>query len=201
MPLCSNRFPLPGSPSTCTLDTAIVPLPSFFLLVALVANFILSRRNSTAAKIWIKSVRWWHITYLVLVACQIAMTILELVRLALEKFGIGLLPINTIGLISVFIFLWRERTSRTRGLLFILAVYWFFLAIFETVKVARLHRLEELNPTTTKTSQYPSSDWFLDNAVMLALYFIFFVAESATLFVSRRQRADLDGVYKLSSNV
>ncbi|KAJ7903567.1 hypothetical protein B0H14DRAFT_2220672, partial [Mycena olivaceomarginata] len=164
--LCSNRFILPGSPSTCTLDTAIVPLPTFFLLVALAVNLILSRRKETDTRV--KSVRWLTITYLVLVGAQIAMTILELVRLALESLGVGLLPVNTIGLLCVFGILWRERTNgRTRTTLSIFAVYWFFMTIFEAIKSARLHTLEELNPTTTKTSQYPSSDWFLDNAVMV----------------------------------
>ncbi|KAJ6576424.1 hypothetical protein DFH09DRAFT_359970 [Mycena vulgaris] len=197
--LCSNRFPLSGSPSTCTLDTAIVPLPSFFLLVALAANLILHRKHASETKI--RPVKWLHITYLVLVGAQIAMTILELVRLGLENFGLGLLPINTVGLICVFVVLWRERSSgRTRPILFILAAYWFFLTIFEAVKTARLHTLEGLDPTTTKTSQYPSSDWFLDNAVMVALYFLFFCTEATTLFLSRRQRGD-DGVYKLQSHV
>jgi len=196
--LCSNRFTLPGSPQTCTLDTAVVPLPSFFLFVALAANFILSRKK---ASIRITPIRWLHITYLVLVGAQIAMTVLELVRLALEDLGVGLLPVNTIGLLCIFVILWRERTAgRTRMMLSILAVYWFFMGIFEAIKTARLHTLEELNPTTTKTSQYPSSDWFLDNAVMLALYFIFCCAECVTLFKARRQRA-AEAVYKMQSHV
>ncbi|KAJ7707714.1 hypothetical protein B0H17DRAFT_1125438 [Mycena rosella] len=172
--LCSNRFPLPGSPSTCTLDTAIVPLPSFFLLVALAANLYITRRqNVPDAKI--KPVKWLHIAYLVLVGAQIVMTILELVRLALEHLGVGLLPVNTIALISVFVVLWRERTAgRTRSVLLSntdidTTVYWFFLTIFLAVKTARLNTLVNLNPTTTKTSQYPSSDWFLDNAVMVRI--------------------------------
>lgn len=52
----------------------------------------------------------------------------------------------------------------------IFAVYWFFLTIFLIVKSVRLQRLVELNPTTTKTSQYPSSDWLLDNVVMASVY-------------------------------
>ncbi|KAJ7035049.1 hypothetical protein C8F04DRAFT_549139 [Mycena alexandri] len=152
--LCENRFPLPGSPSTCTLDTAIVPLPSIFLIIAQGANHFLSRNNvvGTRTPPPVKL----HIFYLVLVGCQIAMTILELIRLVLEQFGVGLLPFNTIGLICAFVVLLRERKSgRTRQTLAILAVYWFFLIIFEAIKVARLQTLEELNPTTTKTSQYP----------------------------------------------
>ncbi|KAJ6513295.1 hypothetical protein C8R45DRAFT_341794 [Mycena sanguinolenta] len=192
--LCSNRFPLPGSPSTCTLDTAIVPLPSFFLFVALAA-LVLARRNGSGA-VRITPVRWLHITYLVLIGAQIAMTILELTRLALESLGVGLLPVNTIGLICVFVILWRERTGRMRMTLSILTVYWFLMTVFMAIKTTRLHTLEELNPTTAKTSQYPSSDWFLDNAVMLALYFIFFCIESVTLFLSRHRRA-ADNVYKM----
>ncbi|KAJ6531786.1 hypothetical protein B0H19DRAFT_1325925, partial [Mycena capillaripes] len=159
-------FALPGSPSTCTLDTAIVPLPSFFLFIALAANLILSRRN-VATTTRITPVKWVHITYLVLVGAQICMTILELVRLALENLGVGLLPLVTIALLALFVILYRERSGRTRMTLTILAIYWFFMTIFEAIKTARLHTLEELNPTTTKTSQYPSSDWFLDNAVMV----------------------------------
>ncbi|KAJ7773267.1 hypothetical protein B0H16DRAFT_1714162 [Mycena metata] len=199
--LCENRFPLPGSPSTCTLDTAIVPLPSIFLIIALGANHFLSRNNVAGARTPVAPPVKLHILYLVMVGCQIAMTILELVRLALEQFGVGLLPFNTIGLICAFVVLLRERKSgRTRRTLAILAVYWFFLTIFEAIKVARLHTLEELNPTTTKTSQYPSSDWFLDNAVMLALYFIFFCGETVNLVLMRRQR-NMEGGYKMRSNV
>ncbi|KAJ7603775.1 hypothetical protein DFH06DRAFT_327802 [Mycena polygramma] len=191
--LCSNRFPLPGSPSTCTIDTAIVPLPSFFLFIALAVNWVLSRRN--AAKLRITPVKWLHITYLVLVGAQIAMTVLELVRLALENLGVGLLPINTIALLCLFAILWRGfRSGRTRMTISIMAVHWFFMTIFEAIKTVRLHTLEELNPTTTKTSQYPSSDWLLDNAVMLALYFVFFCTETVTLLLSRHQRNVEDAI-------
>ncbi|KAJ6494820.1 hypothetical protein C8R47DRAFT_384885 [Mycena vitilis] len=213
--LCSNRFPMPGSPSTCTIDTAIVPLPSFFLFIALAVNWTVSRRN--AAKLRITPVKWLHITYLVLVGAQVAMTVLELVRLVLENLGVGLLPINTVALLCLFAILWRGfRSGRTRMTISvscsrlstlhslilhqIMAVYWFFMTIFEAIKTARLHTLEELNPTTTKTSQYPSSDWLLDNAVMLALYFIFFCTETVTLLLSRNQR-NAEGVYKMRSHV
>ncbi|KAJ7284983.1 hypothetical protein C8J57DRAFT_705646 [Mycena rebaudengoi] len=196
--LCANRFPLPGSPSTCQLDTAIVPLPSFFLLVALAANFFLSKRGS---KTKITSVKWLHITYLVLVGAQFGMTVVELVRLVLEKMGVGLLPVTSIAYICVFVILWRERPARTRPVLFIFAVYWFFLTIFLIVKSVRLQRLVELNPTTTKTSQYPSSDWLLDNVVMLGLSFLFLCTECTTLFLSRRQAVDPAVAYRLQSNV
>ncbi|KAK7033090.1 hypothetical protein R3P38DRAFT_2920642 [Favolaschia claudopus] len=197
--LCSNRFVLPGSPSTCVLDTAVVPLPSFLLFIALAATWILSRRNN-GTTFRITPIRWVHIVYLVLVGAQIAMTILELVRLALERLGVGLLPANTVGLLCVFAVLWHERTAgRTRITASTFAAYWFLLAVFEAIKTARLHDLEVLNPNTTKTSQYPSSDWFLDNAVMLGLYIVFFCTECATLVLSRHTSDVTDR--KLRSNV
>ncbi|KAJ7066954.1 hypothetical protein C8F01DRAFT_652829 [Mycena amicta] len=201
--LCSNRFPLPGSPSTCALDTAIVPLPSFLFLVALAAHFGLRRRNSSHEREErLNTKKWVHIAYLVLVVAQICMTILELIRLGLENLGLGLLPVNTIALICAFVVLLRERVpGRSRRLLQILIIYWLLEFIFEAVKSARLHTLEELNPTTSDNSKYPSSDWFLDNAVMLALYLVFCVGELATLLFSSRHRLDAQEAYKLQSPV
>jgi hypothetical protein len=49
----------------------------------------------------------------------------------------------------------------------LLGSYWLLLTVFETLKSVRLHQLMVLNPTTTKNSQYPSSDQFLDNVVLV----------------------------------
>jgi len=194
--LCSNRVALAGAPSTCTLDTVLVPLPSFVFFVALAANAILS-----ASKPCSKPVKWLHITHLVLLAAQIAMTVLELIRLQLQHLGLGLLPANTVGLIVAFVVLWRARVpGRTRVLLLIFAAYWFLLAVFEAIKVARLHQLERLDPTTSKTSNYPNSDWFLDNAVMLGIYVVFFCAETTTLLLSRRRETCVEDGYKMDSD-
>nr|GAT60758.1 predicted protein [Mycena chlorophos] len=193
--LCNNRFPLPGSPSTCTLDTVIVPLPSFLFLVALTIHSFL-RRTPNEHSLRIR--KWLHIAYLVLLGAQIAMTILELVRLGLENLGVGLLPVNTLGLLCAFIVLLRERVhGRSRTLLPIFVAYWLFELVVEAVKTARLNKLQQVDPTTSKDSKYPSSDWFLDNAVMLALYCIFCVTEISVLFVSPRRRFDALEMQKL----
>jgi hypothetical protein len=63
----------------------------------------------------------------------------------------------------------------------VFAVYWLLLVIFEAIKVSRLHRLEDLHPA--KGSKYPSSDQFLDNAVLVGslLLFVNLVAEIPAL--------------------
>lgn len=67
--------------------------------------------------------RWLHVTYLVLVVAAIGMTILELARLIGESLGVGLLPLNTITLVLVFVVLVRERKGRTRGVLCVRAAF------------------------------------------------------------------------------
>ncbi|KAK7462774.1 hypothetical protein VKT23_007358 [Stygiomarasmius scandens] len=180
MPLCTNRFPLPGSPSTCLLDTAIVPLPSFCLLAALIAILRLYTSNDRIVKIP-PYPRWLHIVYFVLVIAAFAMSLLEIARLVAENLGVGLLPITPVALFIAMIIIWKERKMRTRTMGSILAVYWLFLTVVETVKSVRLHLLEEKNPTTMENSRYPSSDQFLDNVVMLGLFLVFFVYEAVTV--------------------
>ncbi|KAF8878724.1 hypothetical protein BD779DRAFT_1179022 [Infundibulicybe gibba] len=166
--LCGNRFPLPGSPSTCELDTIIVPLPSFFLIFVLLFWFI--RRSGKPGAAFFIPRKWTHIVYLFLVGAACAMSILELARLVAEDLGVGLLPVTTIALIFVWVMLYRERGGRTRGVLTILMAYWLLLGIVVALKSTRLHELEILNPNTAKTSNYPSSDQLLDNAVMVRTF-------------------------------
>jgi hypothetical protein len=52
---------------------------------------------------------------MVLVVATFAMTILEIVRLAAEHLGVGLLPVSSIALMIVFALLWSERQGRTLG--------------------------------------------------------------------------------------
>ncbi|KAF9043611.1 hypothetical protein BDZ89DRAFT_237785 [Hymenopellis radicata] len=181
--LCSNRYPLPGSPTTCLLDTVLVPLPSFLFIIALPIALFYQRGRILPR---IHSERWMHITYLGLVACNWAMTILELARLALENLGVGLLPMTTIGLMLAFFVLLTERKGLTRVVSMVLASYWFLLSIMFIIKSVRLHLLEKLDPTTRENSKYPNSDWFLDNVVMMALFIIFFIYECTLLILCPR---------------
>jgi len=63
-------------------------------------------------------------------------------------------------------------------------LYWLLYSGVEALKVVRLNRLNELHPA--KDSKYPSSDRFLDNLVMLALYFAFAGLEISSLVVGRK---------------
>ncbi|KAG7095476.1 hypothetical protein E1B28_006215 [Marasmius oreades] len=190
MPLCSHRFPLPGSPSTCTLDTVIAPLPSLCLIIAFsLLSFQLVKVQGIANGFQrLPYPIWVHFIYMSLILAALGMTLLEIARLVAEGMGVGLLPLNSIGLLLVLHILWQERRVRTREILQLLSAYWLFLAIVETVKTVRLHTLEQNNPNDLEGSKYPSADQLLDNVVMLALYVLFLCFEPVTLFLSRREK-------------
>ncbi|KZP26970.1 hypothetical protein FIBSPDRAFT_1040456 [Athelia psychrophila] len=158
--LCSNRYPLPGSPSTCIIDTALVPLPSF-LLIAFGGLFLWRRRRDQART---TTPKWLHILYMVLVIASIAMTVLELARDSADDLGVGLIPVVLVGLILVFVGLCVEFKGRSQPLSMLFFAYWLLNIIFQSIKVARLSKLEKLFPVHT---QYPASDQFLDNAVIV----------------------------------
>ncbi|KAJ3728077.1 hypothetical protein DFJ43DRAFT_1041076 [Lentinula guzmanii] len=113
------------------------------------------------------------------------MTILEIVRLSAQDLGVGLLPLTTVALFMVLVALWIGRQGSTRASSTILCSYWLFLAAVETVKVVRLNVLDETIPNKASSPKYPASDQLLDNAVMVALYYIFFVFELFTIIKMR----------------
>jgi len=177
--LCGNRFVLPGSPSTCIIDTALVPLPSFLLVVF--GAFVLWRRSDDRSRTIIP--RWIHILYMILVFAAIAMTILELARDSADHLGVGLIPMVLVGLILVFSGLRYELKGYSKSLSALFFAYWLLNIVFQSIKVARLEKLAQLDPSKTK---YPSSDQLLDNAVILGLYVVFFFIEGSGLVVSWR---------------
>jgi len=181
--LCQNRFVLPGSPSTCTIDTVLVPLPSFLLVVF--TGFMLWRRSDDRSRMVIP--RWLHILYMVLVFATIAMTILELARDIADKLGVGLLPMVLIALIIVFFGLRYELRGHSKSLSALFFAYWLLNIVFQSIKVVRLQKLVQLDPAKT---MYPSSDQLLDNAVILGLYVIFLIIEGWGLVFSRRTYHD-----------
>ncbi|KIK68782.1 hypothetical protein GYMLUDRAFT_68615 [Collybiopsis luxurians FD-317 M1] len=188
MTLCTHRTFITGSPSTCTLDTAIVPLPSFCLAAVLLLLF-LRPQKPLENKIRVPYPSWIHNVYLVLVLAAFAMTILEIARLSAQDLGVGLLPVNTIMLFVILVVLWIEKRGRTRVISTIFCSYWLFLAVVETVKVVRLHVLDETIPNKSSSPAYPASDQLLDNIVMMALYWVFFVFE---LYTAIRMRNVVD---------
>ncbi|TDL25174.1 hypothetical protein BD410DRAFT_837411 [Rickenella mellea] len=185
--LCENRFPLAGSPSTCALDTGIVPLPSFFIVFFLLFAFLLRSRFSSLTANTSKPLfpKWIFIIYLILVFCTFGMRIVEIVRLVAAHQGVGLLPIGIVAIVLIFAVLCMKGRSRSAPLAAAFLAYWFVSAVFGAVKVARLAKLDHEHPA--KGTNYPSSDWVLDNAVILGLYVVFIPLETIHLLWSRRR--------------
>ncbi|EJT98199.1 hypothetical protein DACRYDRAFT_118924 [Dacryopinax primogenitus] len=179
MLLCSNRTPVTGSPSTCTLDVVVIPLASWILMASLPLTVIVCSKRRQALplsrtrlqkKIWI--------LYLVLIVADIAMTVLEIARLAVAQLGVGLLPFNTVGLI-IAVVLVGIRGSTFMPLFF----FWLLLVIFQAIKVHQLMYLPSKTP-----DQYPGSDQLLDNAIMLGLESSFVLLDTYDSIVHWKHR-------------
>jgi hypothetical protein len=136
----------------------------------------------------IQTRRWLHISYTILVLATIGMSILEIARLAAEHAGVGLLPVTSVALSTIFAILLLQRRERTLDVCLVSHIsllecqpcepnipqlffsFWTVSAILEAVKVSRLHLLEILFPS--RDSKYPSSDKFLDNVVIVSTPFL-----------------------------
>ncbi|KAF9524407.1 hypothetical protein CPB83DRAFT_861315 [Crepidotus variabilis] len=186
--LCHNRYPLPGHPSTCALDTAVVPLPSFLLLVGLAILLALRKFRPNSEDYASPPRKWLLYTYLFVVLAIFAMCIVELARFVAEDLGVGLIPMNLVGMILVFGALLIQRKGRTKTTSMLFLAYFLLLSIFMSVKVARLAKLNQLNPA--KGSKYPSSDQLLDNSVILGLELVAVGIEIWTLLSFRRRTLD-----------
>ncbi|EIN04038.1 hypothetical protein PUNSTDRAFT_123078 [Punctularia strigosozonata HHB-11173 SS5] len=184
--LCGHqRFALSGSPSTCALDVVIVPIPSILFILGSGVILLKSGRSLWHPQVAGGLPKWLHILYAALVFAAFGMGVLEIARDIAADFGVGLLPIDLIAVAFAFLLLAVKGRRRSSTISLLLVVYWALYAIVAVVKVARLHLLETENPTTMKNSNYPSSDLFLDNAVMLGLYISFTIFEMTQLFLVR----------------
>ncbi|KLO13317.1 hypothetical protein SCHPADRAFT_940449 [Schizopora paradoxa] len=194
--LCENRFTLQGSPSTCALDAGIIPFPSIILLI-LVPIYLLAQRRYNFKQYGNLSEPpskvfpfWAHCIFVGLAVCLVGMHFLEVARLAAAHMGVGLLPFTILADITVVFVMCYPKLNFGMGpgrcvrVSSMLLFYWFVLAILEGIKVARLITYNQLNPA--KGTAYPSSDWLLDNTVILGLYTVFVLAESVHLILIYR---------------
>jgi hypothetical protein len=94
------------------MDTGMVPIPSFVLVVALAIIFIFKLRGG---KTTIILPRGLYIFYLFVVGASFGMSIVELTRLGLAHLGVGLLPMTPIGMVLVISSLVMQRNGRTRS--------------------------------------------------------------------------------------
>jgi len=204
-----TRIPLDNSPSTCALDASIIPLPSIFLLIFLICYIPFKLWSSRASpsptnndpysqtfKPLSVFPKWVHYLYVGLVVCLLAMRILEVARLIAASMGVGLLPLGLIANVVVIVMLCLPGlglsmgTARGIEVSIALLSYWALSTVLEAIKVVRLATYNQLHPA--KGTAYPSSDWLLDNAVMLALLAIFLVLESIYVIISWRSSKSYD---------
>jgi len=193
--ICS-RPPLPGHPSLCTIDVAIIPLATYlFFLAQLIHLFTTYRLRRTLPSPPVGHrpfllPQWAHIGYFVLILAALAMVALEIARLTAAHLGVGLLPVTLVGLLGALVVqgLRAERKVFRAEVLFL---YWTLLWIFEAIKVSRLVVLEHHFPDK-QIAEYPSSDQLIDNVVLLALYLVFAFVEASEFIYRRRNTKALD---------
>lgn len=100
---------------------------------------------------------------------------LEIVRLELIHFGIGLLPFVYAGLIIALLLYWSEGVKgRIRGWQAVNAVIWIGGVVMSAVKVVGLSK-EGID--SRKGSKYPLSDQVIDVAVMAGVYAVVAILE------------------------
>jgi hypothetical protein len=115
------------------------------------------------------------------------MQVLEIVRLELLHFGIGLLPFTFVGLILGALLHWSEGArGRIRGWQTINAVVWIGGVVMSAVQVVGLSN-EGINGR--KGSKYPISDQVIDVAVMAGVYAVVAIFELVLGFWRALRRA------------
>ena len=115
------------------------------------------------------------------------MQTLEIVRLELIHFGIGLLPFAYVGLLFAAALHWTEGVKgRIRGWQAINAVVWVGGVVMSVIKVVGISK-EGINGR--KGSKYPISDQVIDVAVMTGVYAVLAILELVLGFWRASRRA------------
>jgi len=199
MNLCSNRpegfgphsnisSPLP---TTCFTDVILLPLPTWLALLFLPILFALSihhrklnfdpstlhiRHQGTRNCLYIITAS----VYYILIVCNILMLTLEIVRLELIHFGIGLLPFSYVGLLLGGGLHWSKGVQgRVRGWHAVNLVVWIGGVVMSVIQVVGLSN-EGINGR--KGSKYPISDQVIDAAVMAGVYAVLGILETVIAF-------------------
>lgn len=122
------------------------------------------------------------------------MEVLEIVRLELLKFGIGLIPFTFVGLlIGAFLHYSEGLQGRLRGWQIINAIIWLGGTAMSVVKVIGLTN-EGINGR--KGSKYPIVDQVTDVAVIAGVYLVIAILEVVLSFwrVRRRKQGVVKGM-------
>jgi len=197
-------------PTSCFTDVILIPLPVWISLVLLPLLFALSihhrKINYDPSTAHLRSTHRRNYlfattsaVYYVLIVCNILMQTLEIVRLELIHFGIGLVPFGYVGLAIGAALHWTEGANgRIRGWQGVNALLWIGGAVVSVVKVVGLSR-EGI--TGRKGSKYPISDQVIDIAVMAGVYSVLMILEMVLGFWralrrarSQREESDASGM-------
>ncbi|TVY41991.1 hypothetical protein LOCC1_G006507 [Lachnellula occidentalis] len=185
--LCSNRPEGFGPhstisspiPTSCFVDTIMIPLPVWLalFLLPLLITFSLHHRKlnfdpSTAHLRTVASRSCIFVTlqvlYYLFIIANILMLTLEIVRLELLHFGIGLLPFAYVGLLlGAGLHASEGFRGHIRGWQAINGVLWIGGMVVSVVQVVGLDN-EGINGR--KGTKYPVSDQVIDIAVMAGVY-------------------------------
>ncbi|TVY90218.1 hypothetical protein LAWI1_G004388 [Lachnellula willkommii] len=192
--LCSNRPEGFGPhstlcspiPTTCFVDTIIIPLPvwlALFLLPLLIPLSLHHRKQNfdpSTAHLRAAAPRSYvfiavQVLYFVLIIANILMQTLEIVRLELLHFGIGLLPFSYVGLLLGAAL---HASSGVRGHIrawqVVNGVLWLGGVAVSAVQVVGLDK-EGVNGR--KGTKYPVGDQIIDVAVMAGVYAVIALLE------------------------
>lgn len=125
--------------------------------------------------------------YYILIVANILMQVLEIVRLELIHFGIGLLPFVFVGLMLGAYLHWSEGCSgRIRFWQVVNMVLWLGGMAMCVVKVVGLCN-EGIH--ARKGSKYPMEDQVTDTAVIAGVYAIIAILEVVIGFMKKSQRS------------
>ncbi|KAJ8063036.1 hypothetical protein OCU04_008280 [Sclerotinia nivalis] len=194
--LCTNRTEGFGPtsqlnssslPTTCFIDVILIPLPTWLAFVFIPILFALGLHNrkinynpSTAHLRSNTRSSWPYLIFLsiyyFLIFANIVMLTVEIVRLSMLRYGIGLLPFAYVGLLlSAFLF-WSEGLhGRIKWWQGINMIVWIGGIAVSVVQVIALEQQFGINGS--KGSKYPVSDQFLDVAVMAGVYAVIALLE------------------------
>jgi hypothetical protein len=162
----------------------------YLYLLGLLVAFILSSRfregNSYAPTAQLHPTRLRQlfrkiveVVYYIAIIINILMQTLEIVRLCLEYFGVGLLPFNYVGLIfGLALHATSGLKGRIRGLFWqgLNTFLWIGMMIVSLVKIAGLVKMEH-NGIYRTDSKYPIVDWVTDVAIIAGIYLFLAVME------------------------
>ncbi|KAI9054247.1 hypothetical protein LZ554_001415 [Drepanopeziza brunnea f. sp. 'monogermtubi'] len=197
-PSSSISSPLPTS---CFTDVILVPLPIWIALALLPILFVLSLRhrqqNYNPSTAYLRSVPRWSwgyivaatVYYLFIIANALMLT-LEIVRLELIHFGIGLIPFVYAGLLIGLLLHWGEGArGRMRGWQAVNYIIWIGGVAMSVIKVVGLDK-EGIN--LRKESKYPLGDQVTDIAVMAGVYAVIAVLEVVLGVWRRKRRSEVE---------